>query len=44
MIKVITERAEDIMSLLDNVGYFLINERNKHQYQTYLKDDKNMYI
>ena len=44
MVNIIKDRIEDILSLLENVGYFLINERNKHQYQTYLKDDKNMYI
>ena len=42
MIDVIQDRIEDILSLLENVGYFLINERNKHQYQTYLKDDKSL--
>ena len=42
MIDIIQDRIEDILSLLENVGYFLINERNKHQYQTYLKDDKSL--
>ena len=42
MIDIIQDRIEDILSLLENVGYFLINERNKHQYQTYIKDDKSL--
>lgn len=42
MINIVKDRIEDILSLLENVGYFLINERNKHQYQTYLKDDKSL--
>ena len=42
MLDIIQNRIEDILSLLENVGYFLINERNKHQYQTYLKDDKSL--
>ena len=42
MLDIIQNRIEDILSLLENVGYFLINERNKHQYQTYIKDDKSL--
>ena len=42
MIEILQHRTEDILSLLDNVGYFLINERNKHQYKTYIKDDNSL--
>ena len=42
MIEIIKHKIEDIISLLENTGYFLINQQEKHEYKTFIKDDKSL--
>lgn len=42
MLEIVKEKTEDIVSLLEHVGYFLINEQKKHEYQVYKKKDGSM--
>ena len=42
MLDIIENKIDDILSLLENVGYFLINEQQKHEYKTYKKKDGSL--
>lgn len=42
MLEIVKSKIEDIISLLENTGYFLINEQEKHEYKTFTKDDKSL--
>ena len=37
MLEIVKDKTEDIISLLENTGYYLINEQEKKQYQTLKK-------
>ena len=42
MVGVVREKTDEIVSLLENTGYYLINEQCKHAYEVYKKDDGSM--
>ena len=42
MIEIIKNKTEEILSLLENTGYFLINEQSKKEYKTFTKDDGSL--
>ena len=42
MISVVKDKSEEIVSFLANVGYFLVNEQQKHQYKTFDKEDGSL--
>lgn len=42
MLKIVKDSSENIISLLENTGYFLINEQKKHEYKTYKKKDGSL--
>ena len=42
MLDFIKNKSEDIISLLENVGYFLVNEQKKHSYKTFKKEDGSL--
>ena len=42
VLEIVKSKIEDIISLLENTGYFLINEQEKHEYKTFTKDDKSL--
>ena len=42
MLEIVKDKTEDIISLLENTGYYLINEQEKKQYQTFKKNDGSL--
>ena len=42
MLDIVKHKTEDIVSILENIGYYLINEQQKHEYQTYTKPDGSL--
>ena len=42
MIEIVKDKSEEIISFLENTGYFLLNEQEKHQYQTFNKEDGSL--
>lgn len=42
MVDVVREKTDEIVSLLENTGYYLINEQCKRAYEVYKKDDGSM--
>ena len=42
MLEVIKDKTEEILSLLENTGYFLINEQVKKEYKTFTKEDGSL--
>ena len=42
MLDIIKNKSEDIISMLENVGYFLVNEQKKHSYKTFKKEDGSL--
>ena len=42
MLDIVKHKTEDIVSMLENIGYYLINEQQKHEYQTYTKPDGSL--
>jgi len=39
VLEIVKHKTEDIISLLENLGYYLINEQKKHEYAVYKKAD-----
>ena len=42
MLEIIKDKIEDIISILENTGYYLINQQEKHEYKTFAKEDGSM--
>ena len=42
MVGIVREKTDEIVSLLENTGYYLINEQCKRAYEVYKKDDGSM--
>ena len=42
MINLVKDKSEDIISFLENTGYFLLNEQQKYQYKIFNKKDGSL--
>ena len=42
MLEIVSSKIEEIISVLENTGYYLINEQKKRGYKTFQKDDGSL--